>query len=176
MKAAEQTLIQKGDESTGWSTGWRINLWARLHKAEQAYNIYQKLLTFISPKRGTDYRRGGTYPNLMDAHPPFQIDGNFGGTAGVCEMLLQSHLQIANGQQPTASIELLPALPVAWANGSVSGLCARGGYELSFSWRDGKITACTIKATTTGNVTSLYNGRQQTLKLKAGQTKKLNIV
>ena len=176
MKAAEQTLIQKGDESTGWSTGWRINLWARLHKAEQAYHIYQKLLTFISPKRGTDYRRGGTYPNLMDAHPPFQIDGNFGGTAGVCEMLLQSHLQIANGQQPTASIELLPALPVAWANGSVSGLCARGGYELSFSWRDGKITACTIKATTTGNVTLLYNGRQQTLKLKAGQTKKLNIV
>jgi alpha-L-fucosidase 2 len=112
----------------------------------------------------------------MDAHPPFQIDGNFGGTAGVCEMLLQSHLQIANGQQPTASIELLPALPVAWANGSVSGLCARGGYELSFSWHDGRITACTIKATTTGNVTLLYNGRQQTLKLKAGQTKKLNIV
>ena len=186
QNAAEQTLVQKGDESTGWSTGWRINLWARLHKAEQAYHIYQKLLTYISPKGGTNYRRGGTYPNLMDAHPPFQIDGNFGGTAGVCEMLLQSHLQMAAGasssaalpskEEPTTSIELLPALPVAWANGSVSGLCARGGYELSFSWRDGKITACTIKATTTGNVTLLYNGRQQTLKLKAGQTKKLNIV
>ena len=177
LDACEQTLIQKGDESTGWSTGWRINLWARLHKAEQAYHIYQKLLTYISPKRGTDYRRGGTYPNLMDAHPPFQIDGNFGGTAGVCEMLIQSRMEPQAAQKGHRQwvVELLPALPVAWADGSVSGLCARGGFELSFTWREGKVTACTIKANTTGNVTLLYNGRQQTLKLTAGNTHQLKV-
>ena len=160
QQAAAQTLRQKGDESTGWSTGWRINLWARLHEAEQAYHIYQKLLTYVSPVRGTDYSRGGTYPNLMDAHPPFQIDGNFGGTAGVCEMLIQS------GDH---QIELLPALPAAWKDGSVSGLCARGGYELSFSWSGGKVTACTIKARQDGTVTLLFNHQQRSLNLKAGK-------
>ena len=169
-QAAEQTLVQKGDMSTGWSTGWRINLWARLHRGEQAYHIYQKLLTYISPSGGTNYHSGGTYPNLMDAHPPFQIDGNFGGTAGVCEMLMQS--QFSNLNSPFF-IELLPACPQQWSEGSVSGLCARGGYELSFAWKGGKVTTGTIKAKLDGTVTLLYNGRQQTLKLKAGQTKKL---
>ena len=160
--ACRQTLIQKGDETTGWSTGWRINLWARLHDGEQAYHIYRKLLTFVSPNRGTDYvHGGGTYPNLFDAHPPFQIDGNFGGTAGVCEMLIQSN---ANNE-----IELLPALPAAWKDGAVSGLCARGGYEVSMEWKDGKVIAGTIKAKKAGKVTLLYNGRQRTLKLKAGE-------
>ena len=168
LKACEQTLIQKGDETTGWSTGWRINLWARLHKPEQAYHIYQKLLTYVSPDkyRGPDRRRsGGTYPNLMDAHPPFQIDGNFGGTAGVCEMLMQSSM--VNGQW---SIELLPALPEAWKDGKVSGLCARGGFEVSFEWKGGKVRDCQIKAKKAGTVTLLYNGQQKTVKLKAGQT------
>ena len=167
QKAAERSLEIKGDKTTGWSTGWRINLWARLHKAEQAYHIYQKLLTYVTPDkyRGPDRRRsGGTYPNLFDAHPPFQIDGNFGGTAGVCEMLMQS----GNG-----SIELLPACPEQWKDGAVSGLCARGGYEVSFEWKDGKVRDCQIKAKTGGTVTLLYNGQQKTVKMKAGQTQNI---
>ena len=171
QKAAEKSLEIKGDKTTGWSTGWRINLWARLHKPEQAYHIYQKLLTYVSPDkyRGPDRRRsGGTYPNLFDAHPPFQIDGNFGGTAGVCEMLMQSSM--VNGQW---SIELLPALPEAWKEGAVSGLCARGGFEVSFEWKGGKVRACQIKAKKAGTVTLLYNGQQKTVKLKAGQTQNI---
>ena len=163
-RACEQTLIQKGEETTGWSTGWRINLWARLKNGEQAYHIYQKLLTFTDAEDnrqpGTRHA-GGTFPNLFDAHPPFQIDGNFGGTAGVCEMLIQS--------SASDEIELLPALPQAWKDGSVSGLCARGGYEVSMVWKNSKVTSCTIKAKKAGTVTLLYNGLTETLELKAGE-------
>ena len=171
LKAAERSLEIKGDKTTGWSTGWRINLWARLHNAQQAFHIYQKLLTYVSPDKykGPDRRRsGGTYPNLMDAHPPFQIDGNFGGTAGVCEMLMQSSM--VNGQW---SIELLPALPEAWQEGSVSGLCARGGYEVSFEWKGGNVRQCDIKALKNGTITLMYNGQQKTVKLKAGKTQSI---
>ena len=171
-KACEQTLIQKGDETTGWSTGWRINLWARLHNGEKAYQIYRKLLTAVAPEgdKSPNYSHGGgTYPNLFDAHPPFQIDGNFGGTAGVCEMLMQSQLLTANGKSTTI-IELLPALPAAWSEGKVSGLCARGGYEVSFEWKGGYVRSATIKAKKKGTVTLLYNKQQKTLHLKAGET------
>ena len=167
QKACEQTLIQKGDETTGWSTGWRINLWARLHNAEKAYQIYSKLLTPIAPEHGEapNYvNGGGTYPNLFDAHPPFQIDGNFGGTAGVCEMLMQS--SYANG---LTTIELLPACPKAWSEGAVSGLCARGGIEVSFEWKGGYVRSATLKARKKCTVTLLYNNQSKTLKLKAGQ-------
>ena len=171
QKAAERSLEIKGDKTTGWSTGWRINLWARLHNPKQAYHIYQKLLTPIAPRgsKGSEWKSwhkgGGTYPNLFDAHPPFQIDGNFGGTAGVCEMLIQS--TIKDGK---TFIELLPAVAESWKEGFVSGLCARGGYELSFEWKGGKVRDCQIKAKNAGTVTLLYNGQQKTLKLKAGQT------
>ena len=171
-KACEQTLIQKGDETTGWSTGWRINLWARLHNGEKAYQIYRKLLTAVAPEgdKSPNYSHGGgTYPNLFDAHPPFQIDGNFGGTAGVCEMLMQSQLLTANGKSTTV-IELLPALPAAWSEGKVSGLCARGGYEVSFEWKGGYVRSATIKAKKKGTITLLYNRQQKTLHLKAGET------
>ena len=170
LKACERSLEIKGDKTTGWSTGWRINLWARLHNAKQAYHIYQVLLTPIAPRgsKGSNWKEwhkgGGTYPNLFDAHPPFQIDGNFGGTAGVCEMLMQS----GNGQ-----IELLPAVPEQWKEGAVSGLCARGGYEVAFEWKDGNVRNCSIKAKQNGTVTLLYNGQQKTIKLKAGQTQNI---
>ena len=170
LQACKQTLEQKGDVATGWSTGWRINLWARLHNGEQAYHIYRKLLTYVdgNNNKGLDYTNGGgTYANLFDAHPPFQIDGNFGGTAGVCEMLIQSSAD--------NKIELLPALPAAWKDGAVSGLCARGGYELSFEWKDGQITTATIKAKKAGKVTLLYNGKTKTLKLKEGEVAGLTL-
>ena len=173
-RAASRTLELKGDKTTGWSTGWRINLWARLHNPKQAYHIYQKLLTPIAPRgsKKTDWKEwhkgGGTYPNLFDAHPPFQIDGNFGGTAGVCEMLMQSTLK--DGQ---AIIELLPAVAESWKDGYVSGLCARGGYEVSFEWKDGKVRDCTIMPKTNGTVTLIYNGQQKTIKLKAGKSQNI---
>ncbi|MBR4481723.1 MAG: glycoside hydrolase family 95 protein [Prevotella sp.] len=168
LEAVRRTLELKGDETTGWSTGWRINLWARMRNGEKAYQIYRKLLTAVAPEKSRmpNYSKGGgTYPNLFDAHPPFQIDGNFGGVAGVCEMLMQS--SIFNNQ---CSIELLPALPKAWSEGSVSGLCARGGYEVSFEWKGGYVRSCSIKARRNGTITLYYNGQQKTVKLKAGQT------
>ena len=174
LKACERSLEIKGDKTTGWSTGWRINLWARLHNAKQAYHIYQKLLTPIAPRGSKKsnwkewHKGGGTYPNLFDAHPPFQIDGNFGGTAGVCEMLMQS--TIKDGQ---AVIELLPACPEQWSEGYVSGLCARGGYEVSFEWKTGGVRSCTIKAQKAGTINLLYNGQQKTVKFKAGQTQNI---
>ena len=189
LKAAEQTLIQKGDETTGWSTGWRINLWARLHNSQQAYHLYRKLLTYVSPDNytGPDRRSsGGTYPNLFDAHAPFQIDGNFGGTAGVCEMLIQSASQhpAPNSPCPTAStntqpptpntlIELLPALPKEWPTGTVRGLKARGGHTVDISWKDGRLTEATITPVKDGTLQLIYNGTCDTYTLKAGKPMKI---
>ena len=162
--ASTKTLEIKGDNSTGWSTGWRINLWARLHRADKAYQILRKLLTYVSPDSFNDktHRSGGTYPNLFDAHPPFQIDGNFGGTAGICEMLMQS-----DGE----TMYLLPALPEAWKNGEITGIKARGNYEVSLRWKNGKVNKATITCQKAGNLTINYNGKQQKLSFAKGETK-----
>lgn len=164
--AAAKTLDIKGDNSTGWSTGWRINLWARLHRADKAYQIFRKLLTYVSPDiyKDKQHRSGGTYPNLFDAHPPFQIDGNFGGTAGICEMLMQS-----DGE----TIDLLPALPQEWPTGEIKGIKARGNYEINLAWKNHQVGKAIIKSKNAGMVTVKYNGKQTTLQMKAGETKTL---
>lgn len=141
MQACAKTLEIKGDQTTGWSAGWRVNLQAHLRNADGAYHILRKLLSYVSPQNyeGPDkHWGGGTYPNLFDAHPPFQIDGNFGGTSGIAEMLVQS--------TDEGRVDLLPALPAAWAKqGEINGIRLRGGYELSMAWTDGKITRLEIK-------------------------------
>ena len=175
LRAASKSLELKGDQTTGWSTGWRVNLYARLHDAKNAYHIYRKLLSYVSPDgyRGPDARRGGgTYPNLLDAHSPFQIDGNFGGCAGVVEMLMQSEFNVNNLKtKPQISIELLPALPAQWKDGSVSGIRARGGITVDMTWRDSRITELTLTAQRACKVTLLMNGQQRVVKLKKGINK-----
>ena len=154
--AAKKTLEIKGDETTGWSKGWRINLWARLKDGDRAYKMYRELLKFVPPDETKEnYKNaGGTYPNLLDAHPPFQIDGNFGGAAAVAEMLVQSNGEV---------IELLPALPKAWPSGEVKGLKARGNYEINMRWNAGQVTNLVIRSSKpTAQV--LMNGKLQIVK------------
>jgi alpha-L-fucosidase 2 len=152
-----------------------VTLYARLHDAKNAYHIYRKLLSYVSPDgyRGPDARRGGgTYPNLLDAHSPFQIDGNFGGCAGVIEMLMQSEYQIpdwSSSRLPITSIELLPALPDNWKDGEVSGLRARGGITVDMTWQDGKVKKVSLTAQQPCVVTLLMNGERKKVELKRGE-------
>ena len=166
-RACEKSLDIKGDETTGWSKGWRINLWARLWDGNRAYKMYRELLRYIEPNGLTTAYDGGggTYPNLLDAHPPFQIDGNFGGAAAVIEMLMQSS---------DDKIYLLPALPDAWETGSIKGVCARGGFDLSFDWKNKKITRTDIIAKAAGKIVLINGDKQKVTELKKGQRIEIN--
>lgn len=190
--AAIVTMKHRGDKSTGWSTGWKTCFWARLHNGDRAHKIYR----FLTSKRA--------YPNLFDFHPPFQIDGNFGGAAGVCEMLLQSHLRsvdataqkigdaafVAYQRDPANEnfylpvvpdqtlaktpyiLHLLPALPTAWPNGNVSGLRARGGFEVDIEWKNGKLVQATIEAANDGAFRVYAEGElSEVISLQKGQSK-----
>ncbi|WP_405563465.1 glycosyl hydrolase family 95 catalytic domain-containing protein [Polaribacter sp. Asnod6-C07] len=190
-EAALVTMKHRGDISTGWSTAWKTNFWARLQNGDKAYQFYQ----FLTAKR--------TYTNLFDFHPPFQIDGNFGGTAGVCEMLLQSHLRSVNNKAENIEeaafvayqkksennkqfipvtpketianapyiLHLLPALPSAWKNGNIKGLRARGGFEVDIEWKNDELVNATIHAKTTGKFRVYYQGKlSQVFSLKKGDS------
>jgi alpha-L-fucosidase 2 len=141
-EAGKALLIRRGDISTGWSLAWKINLWARLKDGNHAFSLLKDLLRPTAQKGFNMVNGGGTYPNLFDAHPPFQIDGNFGGTAGIAEMLLQSH---------EGYIDLLPALPDQWLGGNFSGLCVRGGGVLNLEWEKKRIKFLEIAATVNNN-------------------------
>ena len=166
-EACRKTLEIKGDETTGWSKGWRINLWARLWDGNRAYKMYRELLKYVDPDgfKGEHGGHGGTYPNLFDAHPPFQIDGNFGGASAVIEMLMQS---------TEDTIYLLPALPDAWGTGSIEGICARGGFELSLEWENGLLLKTEITAKAGGKTTLSYANQKKDIELKQGEKITIN--
>jgi alpha-L-fucosidase 2 len=156
--AARQSLIFRGDGGTGWSKAWKINFWARFLEGDHAHKMLVEALA------------GNTFPNLFDAHPPFQIDGNFGGTAGIAEMLLQSHEQEVGRRV----IELLPALPTAWTNGSVTGLHARGGFEVDLSWEAGKLKQAKIRSALGHPCQIRYAGKMVWLSTRPGKTYSLD--
>lgn len=159
--ACRAALERRGDEGTGWSRAWKICFWARLGDGDRALRLLKSLLTPAVAADGS--HRSGTYPNLLCAHPPFQIDGNFGGAAGIAEMLLQSH---------DGCIELLPALPTAWPEGEFRGLMARGGVEVGCLWTEGRVISCTLRSQKGGDVCLRLPGSDapQTVCLEAGKT------
>jgi alpha-L-fucosidase 2 len=176
-QAAKKSLQLRGDDGTGWSLAWKINFWARLRDGDHTLRLMANQLRSTQELGTVMADAGGTYPNLFDAHPPFQIDGNFGFVSGIDEILLQSHERYVDVAQPSQDryfIDLLPALPSSWKSGSVSGLRARGGFEIAMKWRDGYLTEVRIKSAGGTLAKVRYRGQIRQIKLRKGQETRLN--
>jgi alpha-L-fucosidase 2 len=170
-EACKVTLSHRGDGGTGWSRAWKINFWARLLDGDHSFLMLKNLIVPAGAERLDYDNRGGLYRNLFDAHPPFQIDGNFGATSGITEMVLQSHLRDADGNY---YLDLLPALPAALPNGKISGLRARGGFEIGLAWAEGVLVQVTIESLLGKNATIRYQGQERAIELKKGASLTLN--
>ena len=162
--ASQKSLAFRSDKGTGWSMGWKINFWARFQDGDHAHRMLRRQLKLVGGTH-TRMQGGGTYLNLFDAHPPFQIDGNFGATAGIAEMLLQSH---------TGELHLLPALPKAWVTGSIQGLRARDGFEVDLEWQNGRLKQIAVHSKLGRTCKLRYQNKQITLKTRPNQTYILN--
>ncbi len=168
IDAVRTSLLRRGPKSTGWGMGWRTCLWARLHDGNRAFKVLDNLLTLVEPASTANYaNQGGVYRNLFDAHPPFQIDGNFGVTAGIAEMLVQSH---------HGMIELLPALPDAWPTGEVRGLRARGGFEVDLKWSENKLESVRVRAEKAGKIKVKHAAGIIEVDLRAGESSKFDLI
>ncbi len=171
-EAVRVSMERRGDDATGWSLGWKVCLWARLLDGDRAWRLIRMTLRLVH-ESNTDYRGGGgVYANLLDAHPPFQIDGNFGVTAGIAEMLLQSHREDTSAGGGVA-LDILPALPAAWPDGQVTGLRARGGIVVDIAWRQGRVTSLRLYAAKGAQCSVHFNGQTQGLTLRAGQVQEI---
>ena len=159
LEAVKRTLELRGDEGTGWSRAWKICFWARLEDGNHAYQLVRNLFQPAKSAPGK-YNRGGVMPNLFCSCPPMQIDGNFGGAAGIAEMLLQSQ---------NSEIHLLPALPDAWPEGNIRGLRARGGFEVAIAWKGGKLTSAAISSKSGGQCVIRYAGRTTAIQVAPGR-------
>jgi alpha-L-fucosidase 2 len=164
MQAAKQSLLYRGDEGTGWSLAWKVNLWARFKEGDHAMALAEKLLSPAEDINGIS-EKGGVYKNMFDAHPPFQIDGNFGGAAGITEMLVQSHM---------GYIDLLPALPNVLPDGSVKGLCVRGGFELALEWKNHQLVQLKVLSKASNHCFLKYGNKQIDFNTQKGKTYQLN--
>ena len=178
--AVKKSLELRGDEATGWSNAWKINLWARLRDGDHAFKILNEQLR-LAGAQTTDYHGegGGTYADMLDAHPPFQIDGNFGSTSGIDEMLLQSAERYTDASAPNEDryvIDLLPALPLAWPNGSMHGLRARGGFQVDLDWKDGVLSSAVIRSVGGSAAKVRYGSKTETIRLRPGQQVRVRVI
>ena len=169
----------RGDEATVWSNSWKINLWAHLRDGDHAFKIFNEQLR-LAGAAGTDYHGegGATYADMLDAHPPFEIDGNSGGTSGINEMLLQSPQRYIDPVKPDEDlyiIDLLPALPSAWPSGSIHGLRARGGFELDLDWQDGVLRGAVIRSVGGSEGLLHYGSSSLKIQLKANQEMRVQV-